>query len=188
MESASHIKRPTRRSRSARSSLFPCRKILVAVRCKVSRFLFCSFCVLGKPCILTPRRGWSDAPAEWVQIVRGPRPKSVKWPMARGQSSGTRPASAMARGRRGSQDGAPRQEAERGLPPDEVLANARARVSKLEAAIAAVGESDPISATLKEALSRAKSQAQERPVADRIKHTNIFIERAKKGSCRSSKR
>ena len=58
--------------------------------------------------------------------------------------------------------------------------NARARVTKLEAAIAAVGDSDPISVTLKEALSRAKSQAQERPVADRIKHTTIFIERAKK--------
>ena len=86
----------------------------------------------------------------------------------------------MVRGRRGSQEGVPRQEGVRGLPPDEVLANARARVSKLEAAIAAVADSDPISVTLKEALSRAKSQAQERPVADRIKHTNIFIERAKK--------
>ena len=51
---------------------------------------------------------------------------------------------------------------------------------KLEAAIAAVGESDPTCATLREALARAKSQAQERPVADRIKHTNIFIERARK--------
>ena len=60
------------------------------------------------------------------------------------------------------------------------MANARARVSKLEAAIAAVGDSDPTCATLREALARAKSQAQERPVADRIKHTNIFIERAKK--------
>ena len=29
-------------------------------------------------------------------------------------------------------------------------------------------------------MSRAKSQAHDRPVADRIKHTNIFIERAKK--------
>ena len=91
-------------------------------------------------------------------------------------------------GRRGStggrrQDGAAnptRQEEGRGLPPDEVMANARARVSKLEAAIAAVGDSDPTCATLRKALARAKSQAQERPVADRIKHTNIFIERAKK--------
>ena len=138
-----------------------------------------------------PRRGWSDAPAEWVQIVRGPRPKSVKWPMARRQNS-TQPASAkggnqasgitMVRGRRVSQDGDPRQEGERGLPPDEVLANARARVTKLEAAIAAVGDSDPISVTLKEALSRAKSQAQERPVADRIKtHEHFHREGAEEG-------
>ena len=124
-----------------------------------------------------PRRGWSDAPAEWVQIVRGPRPKSVKLPTARGQSSaqpagGNQTSVTMVRGRRASQDGVQRQEGERGLPPDEVLANARARVTKLEAVIAAVGDSDPISATLKEALSRAKSEAQERP--------NIFIERVKK--------
>ena len=44
----------------------------------------------------------------------------------------------------------------------------------------ASGDSDPTCATLREALARAKSQAQERPVADRIKHTNICIERAKK--------
>ena len=54
------------------------------------------------------------------------------------------------------------------------MANARARVSKLEAAIAAVGDSDPTCATLREALVRAKSQAQERPVADRIKYTKHF--------------
>ena len=74
----------------------------------------------------------------------------------------------------------PTRQEGRGLHPDEVMANARASVSKLAAAIAAVGDSDPTCATLREALARAKSQAQERPVADRIKHTNIFIERAKK--------
>ena len=86
-------------------------------------------------------------------------------------------------GRRGStggrQDGAanPTRREGHGLPPDEVMANARARVSKLEAAIAAVGDSDPTCATLREALARAKSQAQERPVADCIR------EGEEEGSC-----
>ena len=62
------------------------------------------------------------------------------------------------------------------------LANARARVSKLEAAIAAVGDSDAISVTLKEALSRAKSQVQQRPVADRIKtHEHLHREGEEEG-------
>ena len=70
------------------------------------------------------------------------------------------------RGRR--QDGAanPTRQEGRGLPPDEVMANARARVSNLEAGIAAVGDSDPTCAMLREALARAKSQAQECPVVE----------------------
>ena len=29
-----------------------------------------------------PRRGWLRAPDGWVQIIRGPRPPSMKWPSA----------------------------------------------------------------------------------------------------------
>ena len=151
---------------------------------------FCDCCLLHLCSAVSfmPRKGWSEAPTEWVQIVRGPRPKSAKWPLAAGHSgaarspSGKGGATAPVQCRRGSQDGSanPTRQEGRGLPPDEVMANARARVLKLEAAIAAVGESDPTCATLREALARAKSQAQERPVADRMKHTNIFIERARK--------
>ena len=147
--------------------------------------------------------------AVWQEILRGPRPPAARWPPAQGsrqrqRSQGVRESMQDRRdsirgrgsvqgrrnsvqGRRGStggrrQDGVanPTRQEGRGLPPDEVMANARARVSKLEAAIAAVGDSDSTCATLREALARAKSQAQERPVADRINHTNIFIERAKK--------
>ena len=153
-----------------------------------------------------PRRGRHVSEdlsrAVWQEILRGPRPPAARWPTVQGsrqrqRSQGVRESMQVrqesilgrgfAQGRRGStggrqQDGAanPTRQEGRGLPPDEVMANARARVSKLEAAIAAVGDSDPTCATLREALARAKSQAQERPVADRIKHTNIFIERAKK--------
>ena len=104
--------------------------------------VFVTFCVFCQPCIPMPRRGWSDAPAEWVQIVRGPRPKSVKCPTARGQSS-AQPAGGnqtsgitMVRGRRASEDGVQRQEGERGRPPDEVhergSPNWRPRLQPLE--------------------------------------------------------
>ena len=33
-----------------------------------------------------PRKGWSDSPLEWVQIVRGRRPKSEQWPLVPGHS------------------------------------------------------------------------------------------------------
>ena len=57
---------------------------------------------------------------------------------------------------------------------------ARARVTKLEAAMAAVGETDPTFTHLQEALKKAKAQCQVRPVEDRIASSKEFIERAKK--------
>ena len=64
--------------------------------------------------------------------------------------------------------------------PEEVVQGARARVVKLEAAISAVGESDPTFPALREALSQARRQAQVPPVESRIKSSEFFIERAKK--------
>ena len=58
--------------------------------------------------------------------------------------------------------------------------NARARVAKLEAAMAALGESDPTYLALQEALKKAKAQSQVRPVEERIASSKVFIERAKK--------
>ena len=82
------------------------------------------------------------------------------------------------KGRRDSQVGGQVSGVQRGPPPEEVLSNARARVSKLEAAMAAVG--DPTYVGLQDALKKAKAQAQVRPVAERIASSKVFIERAKK--------
>ena len=60
------------------------------------------------------------------------------------------------------------------------MVNAKMRVTKLEAALAAVGETDPTHPILFEALQHARSQAQVRPLQDRIEGTKMFIERAKK--------
>ena len=60
------------------------------------------------------------------------------------------------------------------------MAHARVRVTKLERAMEAVGESDPTYPALVNALKRARAQAQVRPIAHRITATESFIERAKK--------
>ena len=64
-----------------------------------------------------PRRGWLPAPDGWVQIIREPRPLSVKWPAASaGQSTCTGK-------KQGDAGGAPRSQA-RGRwrqPPARVL-------------------------------------------------------------------
>ena len=46
------------------------------------------------------------------------------------------------------------------LNPDEQLKAAQARVVKLKAAIMAIGDEDPAVAGLKEALAKARAQAQ----------------------------
>ena len=53
-------------------------------------------------------------------------------------------------------------------------------MAKLEAAISAVGESDPTFLALQEALKQARKHAQVQPVESRIKSWEFFIERAKK--------
>ena len=56
----------------------------------------------------------------------------------------------------------------------------RARALKLEAAMQAVGESDPAYPGLLEALKKTRVQAQVKHVQDRITGTKSFLERARK--------
>ena len=131
-----------------------------------------------------PRKGWStvQVPDGWLQLIRGPCPQAVKWPTKgpnQKKSHGQGPS--PVKSRRTSQVAQPPPaEGQRGHTPEEVISNARARVTKLEVAMAAVGETDPTFGALQEALKKAQSQAQARPVADRIASTKVFIERAKK--------
>ena len=98
---------------------------------------------------------------EWVQIVRIGRPRRRR-PKERIIKNG--------KFRRASQV-ASAQPRVRGPPPEEVLANARARVTKLEAAMAAVGEADPAFSTLQEALRKAKSGRREDCIIESVHRT-----------------
>ena len=64
--------------------------------------------------------------------------------------------------------------------PDQVVSEAQSRVVKLEAAITALGENNPAVPRLREELQRVRSQAQVRPVNQRITWTQEFIARAQK--------
>ena len=64
--------------------------------------------------------------------------------------------------------------------PDQVVSEAQSRVVKSEAAIIALGENDPAVPRLREELQRVRSQAQVRPVDQRITWTQEFIARAQK--------
>ena len=132
------------------------------------------------------------SPGLVASIDQGPRPKSEKWPPKAPQ----KPAPAVRQtGGRQSHNPVPKKGKGKGqskgagppvqspvvpkpnLNPDEQLKAAQARVVKLEAAIVAI---DPAATGLKEALAKARVQAQLRPVQDRIAHTEAFLERSRK--------
>ena len=124
-----------------------------------------------------PRRGWTamDIPSGWVQVLRGPRPKSEKWPVA---SSGRQPTFNQQAPTRGRQP-APRSNV-RAPNPDAALEHARSKVSSLEAALTAMGSHQgPEVDALRSALQKAKQAAQERPLKVQLAQTDAFVERSR---------
>ena len=170
-----------------------------------------------------PRRGWSaiSTPSGWFEVIRGPRPPAVQWPLAskgQGKGKGTKkPATAVAdprkvqpKGHVASIEAAIRalgpnpeptvlaslrdalrkaKEVQEPKPvreavsrsPDEVRADAVARVASLEAAIAALGDhDDQARKSLEEALAKAKKGANVAPVGVRLNSSMNYIERLRK--------
>ena len=136
-------------------------------------------------------KGWSAAPLEWVQIVRGRRPKSEQWPLAPGHSQ-YRTAQGSQQHKIGSgvkRVSTPRF-AERavgatvvreGKTPEQARSEASTRVSRLQAALSSLGDGDAAEKrALEVALAKAQKQAEEMPVARQIEVTKEFITRAKK--------
>ena len=64
--------------------------------------------------------------------------------------------------------------------PDEKVAVAQERVSKLEAALRAVGDDDDTAPNLREALKRARQQAVPLSIPDKVAQCESFLERARK--------
>ena len=132
-----------------------------------------------------PRRGWVTAPDGWVQIIRGPRPPSVRWPKtvctaSAGASKPWQQIQGQAPVGRWRQSEKPRSS----VPPEVSIAAAQKRVGGLEAAVtalAAVGTVDgPEVQVLKQSLQKARRAAQERPITALLSQTEAFVERARK--------
>ena len=151
--------------------------------------------------------------AVWRTILRGPRPPGALWPrVVRNNSPTAKSAKPVAaatssspkKGKgKGQSPGkespfraqvkmsnqktethqAPRREP---MSPDEVKATARKRVEKLEAALLALREGDDMFPVLQEGLKKARAQAQERPVSERIHATKLFLERKRVEAARQS--
>ena len=95
------------------------------------------------------RRGWShvEIPNGWVQLIRGPRPKSVQW---------LRP----------SKEGKPQQQVRQQVRPsrpvgssrnlEEVVEQARKRVGQLQTAIQVLDPTDPTRPVLEDALKKGR--------------------------------
>ena len=139
--------------------------------------------------------------AVWRTILRGPRPPSNKWEM-RSKSDVSKPHSKGAKGvprkdppvpkkphvqakAQSVQKDHPWQDSKTPKPreplsPDQVMEAARARVVKLQGVLTTLGEDDEMYPTILEALRKAQSRAQERPVSERIQSTQWFVDRKRK--------
>ena len=125
-------------------------------------------------CRLMVWKGWTQVEvlSGWVQILRGPRPKSEQWP---------KQSKSISKGKgRGQQRQFSVSPPQTRHDPDSVMSNARSRIAKLEAAMVAVGESDATYPSLFDALQKARALAGVQPVQDRIASTESFITRARK--------
>ena len=129
------------------------------------------------------RRGWKsfDVPTGWVQIVRGPRPKSEKWPRAGqqfrqpAQQSQPQPAAVRPPQSQGKTSGMrPFQD------PSAKVAEAKERVLKLETALAAMeGMEGPEVDLVRAAHKRAQEAVKGVPVDVQIKECESFLARAR---------
>ena len=153
--------------------------------------------VLLHPC--QPDNPWSARDGRgffrsWVQIIRGPRPPSVRWPM-KGEVSNTksqkerRSSAAPQDIGKGSTKPIVRQkdmEAERGVPaqvrrgPPEVSTAVQDKVARLRAAVDAMSNDDsPEARTLREGLKKGQQEATAAPVGLRLDACARFIDRAR---------
>ena len=118
-------------------------------------------------------RGWYRAPDGWWQrSLRGPRPKSEVWPRAQQSRQSGSPQSVH-----GPTPPLLRQVSK---PPEKVAADAIGEIQRLQAAIAALGDSTALVKPLQEALRVAQARASVHPIQERVDSCKLFLERAEK--------
>ena len=126
-------------------------------------------------------RGWQsmDILSGWLQVLRGPRPKSVQWPFGQMIVSnhhkwefpgvGANPESAK---------GAPPVGPRPRINPDVAREMAHTKVSRLEKALEAMGDlQGPVVEALKADLEKAKAASKKQSVEVEIDECRKFISR-----------
>ena len=130
------------------------------------------------------RKGWThlEVPNGWVQLIRGPRPRSVQWPRAshdqkiqqpQRQTGGQHQPTVLKKYAKPERVEAP-------LHPDERMARARVRVGQLEIVLKAVDPLDPAAVALQEELVKAQSQARVPPIESRVEVAEESLARKEK--------
>ena len=127
-----------------------------------------------------PRRGWRavEVPEGWLQVLRGPRPASVQWPRAapnlNRESHGKKVPKVDL-----PQRPVPPRPTRPARSPDLVSAETAQEVQRLENAVSALGEDNPLAKPFVSALKAAKSKL-EAPIGERLDSCQRFLERARK--------
>ena len=122
------------------------------------------------------RKGWSsiEVPGGWLQVVRGPRPPASKWPQAQ-----RTPSAAVQKAPPSERQGG--RWRNRGVDPDTKMAEAHAKVERLQKALDALGNlGGPEVDAIKRSLKKAQEAARERPVGVLVKECKEFIDRSTK--------
>ena len=134
------------------------------------------------------RRGWQaiEVPQGWFNVIRGPRPPSVRWPQAQSshrpvkvvRNASVTPAQVSVGRPRVQHD--PVRKSGPVPTPEEVIQRARRRATQLESAMQLLDAGDPALVPLQEALKRAKAQASAPPLVDRVSASEMYVARKKK--------
>ena len=122
-----------------------------------------------------------DVPSGWIQILRGPRPKSVQWPLAKDRHQPGPQEGVSGRWRQPkSAKGAPSGSRPR-INPDVAREMAHTKVSRLEKALEAMGDlQGPVVEALKADLVKARAASKKPSVEVEIDECRKFISRAER--------
>ena len=117
--------------------------------------------------------GFLSAPDVWWQrSLRGPRPKPEVWLRAQQSRQSGSPQSV--------QGPTPPPLRQVSKPPEKVAADVIGEIQRLQAAIAAWGDSTALVKPLQEALRVAQARASVPPLQEGVDSCKLFLERAKK--------
>ena len=123
-----------------------------------------------------------DVPSGWIQALRGPRPKSLQWPLAKDRLQTGPQEGFSGRWRQPkSAKGAPPVGPRPRINPDVAREMAHTKVSRFKKALEAMGDlQGPVVEALKADLAEARAASKKPSVEVEIDECRKFISRAER--------